>query len=184
MNLTDFTQTKAALLAAFLPLAKQHSRITATNEDLTIAIYLEAAIDSAEHYLDRDVWPTAREYTGTPELILSQYRFRFWRGRAESVKVMQGSTDITGQAMIEGSVDPRTWGFILTFGSNPGAIVVTFASGFATLDAMPSDLKSFILTAFGWLYEMRELANYTAMVQPANVIPEYLLLSWANSHFA
>jgi hypothetical protein len=194
MNLTTFTQTKPAVIAALLPLVKAHLRVETADEDALIGQYIAGAIGIAENYLDRDVWPTARAYSGPLDAstgvrsttllsaVPAGFQFDFRRGRASAVEFKSGGTTVTPDELIA-SADPKTWGFIAYFASDPGVLALTLTSGFADLAAMPEDLTQFILAACGMLYEVREMGNYGA-AYPVDWYPTHLLGAWANPTIA
>ena len=195
LQLTGFEQTKDALQAEILPLFKLHARLENSDEDALLPRYIGGAINAAENYLQRDVWPTTREWTG--DLLLYQstgaYRpaygldysaaacraFVVRRGRATvTLADAQGQTLDPTMFHLLSSADPKTWGFQITAHADLVGITVTATLGFPTFAGMPDDLQLFVLDAASAAYEVRELANYGAAaqgVETASYIPTYML---------
>jgi hypothetical protein len=211
LQLTEFTQTRDAVIAEVLPLLKLHARIETGNaEDPLLARYIGMAVSSAENYLLRDVWPTVRVWEG--DLMAGHYlpdgmagygmgfalnsatwppAFIVRRGRARALTILDsaGVTLPAGDAYaVLTSADPKTWGFqLFARGVALNGIKVTAEMGFASFAEMPDDLQGFILAAAAAYYEVRELANYgggSAGVDTAAFMPTYLLDSWANLTYA
>jgi hypothetical protein len=210
LQLTMFEQDRTPLIAEIKPLLVQHARVSNTDEDLLIERYIGGAINAAENYLQRDVWPTVREWTGDLGYsygyaygygggyqIFDRYPyyqpptpsdFVVRRGRAV-VTIADANNQPQDPATYQllSSVDPKTWGFQISAIAQLTGINVHAILGWPTFAEMPDDLQAFILQAAAAQYEVRELANYGAGVQgveTAPFIPLYLLDSWANLTYA
>jgi hypothetical protein len=73
-------------VAALLPEAIEHERIpadAAVREDRSIKRYLSAAIQAAQNYLDKDVWPTEHTYAG-----IDLWPFEWTRGNVRSINAI------------------------------------------------------------------------------------------------
>jgi hypothetical protein len=160
--------------AELLPLFIQHSRLegVAALQDLMIPIYLGAAVAAAENATNRDVLLRDREWTcdRTPH-------FEFRRGAWANVSGIP-----TGDYLVEGHQGPKTWGFRLLAPAWPFGVTAT--TGYATLADVPMDMVLFILAAAAWMYDMREIATYSTMIQHADVFPLYLLDTWTIPSYA
>jgi hypothetical protein len=200
MVLTTHTPDMA-MAAEILPLFKQHERVADDSEDALCTQYIKAAVAAAENYLDRDVWPTIRGYSGS--LLMSSghgcgcsshghsvlpdpYRFEVRRGRATAITVTDaGNVAIpVDQYMLVAPSGPQAWGYSLVPRTDLAGVKVGHIGGFADMAELPPDLLQFILVTAGWMYEMREFGNYTSAVQMADDFPVYLLDSWAQLRYA
>jgi hypothetical protein len=189
-----------AMAAEILPLFKQHERVADDSEDALCTQYIKAAVSAAENYLDRDVWPSKRVYEGA--LLVSSgsgcgcgggvgvftdpYRFVMRRGRATNITVKDGADvaiPVDQYALVAPS-GPQAWGYSLAPTGDLAAVSLAHDGGFVDMDDLPPDLLQFILLAAGWMYEMRELGNYTSAVQMVDKFPVYLLDSWAQPRYA
>jgi len=201
MTLTTYTYDPA-MAAEILPLFKQHERVADDSEDALCTQYIKGAIAAAENYLDRDVFPSKRVYSGS--LVLSTadgagcgcgkgvgvyadpYRFAMRRGWARNITVKDGA-DVAipvDQYTLVAPVGAQAWGYSLAPSSDLAAVVLAHDGGFADMAELPPDLLQFILLTAGWMYEMRELGNYTSAVQMVGEYPVYLLDSWAQPRYA
>jgi hypothetical protein len=188
----SLTRDVAPLLDEAVPLLKQHARIEHDLEDALLAQYVEAAIDAAEHFLDRDVAPSVRKYLGNME-----QGFAYRRGFVRSIKVetVHGQP-VSWQTDWRVAYDrhPRTWGLIVDlrcycrcpcddgWGAAPEHFVL-IEGGLESWKDTPADVRQFILAAASAMYEVREIANYTK-VEDAAFLPLHLLASWANLSYA
>lgn len=166
--------------AELLPLFIQHGRLegVADLQDRVIATYLAAAVAAAENGALRDVWKRQRAWA-----CFGVAKFEFRRGAWRDVAVTTGAPPVpVTDFRLEGDVGPKSWGFsVVAPGSDFG---VSATTGYATLDDVPVDMVGFILAAAAWMYEMREIATYSTMIQHADVIPLYLLDSWTIPTYA
>lgn len=183
-----------AIAAEILPLFKQHERVSDDSEDALCTQYIKAAIDAASNYLDRDVAPTVRTYDGAlltslpvgcscgagARIYPEPYRFEVRRGRATAITVMDGAAAIPAdQYVLYAPSGKQAWGYSVAPTSDLAAVKISNVGGFADLADLPPDVLQFVLLAAGWMYEMRELGNYTSAVQMVDKFPVYLLDSWA-----
>jgi len=173
VNSTKEAFVQNQFTAELMPLFIQHARLTdaaAALQDKVIALYLSAAVAAAENATLRDVRLRQREW-----VVLGAPRFEFRRGAWKDVVA-----NPTG--VVVGDTGPKSWGFSIDAPATDFGVTAT--TGYATLDEVPTDMVSFILSAAAWQYEMRELATYSSMIQHADVIPLYLLDPWTIPTYA
>lgn len=159
----------------------QHARIEdSTGQESVIRRYIRAAIDVAENYTNRDVYPRTRTYRASDGTY-----FEWRRGIYSALVVTDAnSVDVSGDLTYVVSGGEKGTGFVFDLEGTASPIGVEVSSGYPDPELMPGDLYVAILTFAAMLYEMRETANYTAMVQHAEVLPMYLLDAWRIPGFA
>jgi hypothetical protein len=191
-NLVSLTRDVDAFVTAALPVFKAHARIEHNLEDALLKQYLEAALDAAEHFLDRDVALSERVYLGN-----MGRGFTYRRGFVRSLKV----TDLSD---VDIPLDP-TWRFDYNnHERTPGLTIdlrcycrcacldseafpvqhkLLLGGGYDTWARTPGDVRQFVLASAAAMYEVREVANYSK-VEDATFLPVNLLASWANLGYA
>lgn len=171
----DYVETQADVL---IPMWKTHARVvTSQQQDTVLPLYLRAAVNIAENITSRDVFQHTRTYVARD----LREPFRFSRGvYTDLAMVNDGSPPVSvlNDYDIVGGVGPKSYGFVTHFNAAP-YVKVSLKSGYANLLTAPSDLLGFIFAAAGMMYEVRELLNYTSMVQHADALPMYLIEPWA-----
>jgi hypothetical protein len=191
-RLMSITREVQAFVDAALPVFKAHSRIEHAIEDPLLKQYLEAALDAAEHALDRDVVASERVYVGSMTM-----GFAYKRGFVRKLKV----TDLVGADVpfasdwrLDYNHHERTPGLFVDLQrycrcecvADGGAVrehKLLLGGGYETWAETPADVRQFVLVAAAAMYEVRELANY-AKVEDAAFLPLHLLASWANLSYA
>jgi len=149
--------------------AKAHLRVTGTDEDTTIQLYLDAAVahvDGAEGTLGRCLVTQTWDYTFDR---FPGFTERCWQSVDVPLPTLQSVTSVkyydpdgvqqtmdsadyivTGQRIVP--VD--AWPDIDT--TRPGAVTVQFVAGYGLATAVPAAIKAAILLYVGSMYEGRE----------------------------
>jgi hypothetical protein len=143
-----------ALPDEMLPFAKQHMRVTFTDDDATISRYLRWAIGQAEQVLGISLNPAT--VTWTPDLAdLSAYPFPLQP--VASFSVTADSIDMTADFIKNdtGLVTPPL--LIHVDGTPfPDDTTVAFVAGVTTSDEMTPNIEASIYRIAATLYENRE----------------------------
>jgi hypothetical protein len=168
-----------------LNITKLHLRVEQNVEDTLITDYINGAIDAAENYLQKDIYPRTYEllWTGGPVLRLDVGNLRDLAITVGDPAVddmpnvtVRGDTDFRGAGLIV----YRRWGGLWYVDPTlPDAAAlgktVTFGSGFEDVADLPGAVKSFIYAMVGMLYENREIVNVGPRKYAVEEIPVFLL---------
>lgn len=177
----DAVNEAAFVTPELVTLFKSHARIEDDTQDAVIAVYLKAAVAALENYTHRDVFLHTRKYKASGGLFFN------WRRGAYDAIVVKDATgaDVTATAEVKHSKGAHGVGFQLDISAVGGAYsTVELVGGYSTYATMPSDFLAFVLQAAGMFYEVREVLNYTSMVQHADQLPMYLIDAWVIPSFA
>jgi uncharacterized phiE125 gp8 family phage protein len=159
------TPDYAALPAAMLTLAKQHMRVTWTDDDTVITEYLAQAIGLCEQFWGLAIFSTAVDWTPEPA---GQASYQCPVQPVSAFTVTAGGTDVSADyqlaqaALTEPVFLKRKDGTAF-----PDDAEVTLSAGYATPSALMPPMRAGILRVTATLYENRESATaYTVDQMP------------------
>jgi uncharacterized phiE125 gp8 family phage protein len=144
--------------------AKTHLRVTGSDDDAYITALIVAARQAAEHITGRALMPQ------TWELALDEFEDQIMLPKPPltsitSVKYVDAdgvlqTMDPAGYQLDDHAVPAR---LVPAYGTSwpstrtqPNAVLVRFACGYANAAAVPQEIKSWMLLRIGMLYENRE----------------------------
>ena len=144
-----------ALPAAMLDLAKVHCRVDFTDDDATIAEYLEWAISYAENVTGLRIFGASVEWL--PDLAVQSSREKCPVQPVSSFTASSGGVDVSSQYRLEATVLTAPVWFASIDGTPIAAdALVTLGAGYSYPAAMEPGLKGNILRITATLYEHRE----------------------------
>lgn len=135
-----------------LDLFKQHARITYNYDDSILPMYIDAAIKQIEQVLEFPILPRSFDWNVGDNTGYEFYQVPF------------RNTDAVGQQY---DFEPLRGNKIM---AKPLSFPVTLKLGFDDADAIPSDLKLFILDTAATLEQLRS----TQEISTANISPMIL----------
>jgi uncharacterized phiE125 gp8 family phage protein len=159
--------TPASVPGALLDRAKDHLRVSGTNEDTLIAAYIAAAIGDAESYTGRAIFTTAYELRldefddeillpRSPLIAVQSVKYRDEAGSEQTFTSSNyrvvTSDDLQGRVWIKAEATIPT-----TEDDNPEAVAVAFTAGYGTtVESVPPLLLTGLLIWTGHLYDNRD----------------------------
>lgn len=146
-----------ALATDLLPLAKQHMRVTFSDDDALIERYLNWAIDFTQNELGLQIHPL--EYPWEPVTVTpAADRYVLPIQPVRSFVLTSGGIDVSAQYAIEqrGKISAPAWLIRKDGQPFPEDAAVVLSAGFATIGQMPPQMESAIFRIAGMLYEHRE----------------------------
>ena len=171
--------TAATTLAVSLVEAKEHLRVTESNEDTLITGMIAAATETAEQITGRaimpqtweltlDAFPGAFELTRIPAVSVTSLKYTDSAGVLTTMDAADYTMDIADDFGFA-YVIPAYGAEWPTARDQVNAVAVRYVAGYANAAAVPEGIKSWIKLTVSTMYENREAEAYSSRAVSATV---------------